>query len=143
MAIWFREDVSLDELNAMRANTMLDALGITFTAVGDDSLEGTMPVDDRTVQPFRILHGGANVALAETLGSLASWLCVDPDCFYCVGVEINANHLRAMREGMVTGVATPIHLGRSTHVWEVRIRDEQDRPVCVSRMTMAVLEKRT
>jgi len=143
MAIWFRDSVSVDEMNAMRANTMLDVLGIRFTAIGEDSLEGTMPVDDRTVQPFRILHGGANVALAETLGSLASWLCLDPDRFYCVGVEINANHLRAMREGMVIGVATPIHLGRSTHVWEVRIRDEQDRPVCVSRMTMAVLEKRT
>ncbi|MCC6485919.1 MAG: hotdog fold thioesterase [Candidatus Hydrogenedentes bacterium] len=143
MAIWFRDDISLDEINAMRSNTMLEVLGITFTAIGEDSLEGTMPVDDRTVQPFRILHGGANVALAETLGSLASWLCLDPDRFYCVGVEINANHLRAMREGMVTGVARPIHLGRSTHVWEVRIRDEQERPVCVSRMTMAVLEKRT
>ncbi|MCC6699560.1 MAG: hotdog fold thioesterase [Candidatus Hydrogenedentes bacterium] len=142
MAIWFRDSMSVDEMNAMRANTMLDVLGIRFTAIGEDSLEGTMPVDDRTVQPFRILHGGANVALAETLGSLASWLCLDPDRFYCVGVEINANHLRAMREGIVTGVATPIHLGRSTHVWEVRIRDEQDRPVCVSRMTMAVLEKR-
>ena len=142
MAIWFRDDVSVEEMNAMRAHTMLEVLGITFTAVGDDYLEGSMPVDDRTVQPFRILHGGANVALAETLGSLASWLCLDPERFYSVGLEINANHIRAMREGTVTGTAKPIHLGRSTHVWEVRIRDEQERPVCVSRMTMAVLEKR-
>ncbi len=116
-------------------------LGITFTAVGDDFLEGRMPVDERTVQPMGILHGGASVLLAETLGSCAASHCVDPVREACVGLDINANHLRTVRSGAVTGRATPIHVGRTTQVWAIDIRDEQERRVCVARLTMAVIAK--
>ncbi|MCL4693172.1 MAG: hotdog fold thioesterase, partial [Candidatus Hydrogenedentes bacterium] len=105
-------------------------------------LEATMPVDTRTVQPMGLLHGGASVVLAETLGSVASVLCIDTDTHYCVGLEVNANHIRAVRDGVVTGRVTPIHVGRSTHVWDIRIRDDRDRPVCVCRLTMAVLPRK-
>lgn len=116
-------------------------LGITFTAVGDDFLEGTMPVDARTVQPMGILHGGASVLLAETLGSCAASHCIDRSREMCVGLDINANHLRAVRSGAVRGRATPIHLGRMTQVWAIDICDDQERRVCVARLTMAVLPR--
>lgn len=121
---------------------MVDYLGITFTEVGDDYVKGTMPVDERTHQPFGVLHGGASVVLAETLGSTAANCCVDFERQYCVGLEVNANHLRAMREGTVTGTARPLHLGGSTQVWEIHIHDEEGRRVCASRLTMAVLDRR-
>jgi 1,4-dihydroxy-2-naphthoyl-CoA hydrolase len=116
-------------------------LGIEFTEFGDDFLRGRMPVDTHTRQPFGILHGGASVALAETLGSIAAGLVVDPDKYVVVGQEINANHVRAIRDGFVIGTARPLHLGRRSHVWEIRIADEQDRLVCISRITMFVMEK--
>jgi 1,4-dihydroxy-2-naphthoyl-CoA hydrolase len=122
-------------------NSAVATLGIAFTAVGDDFLEGCMPVDGRTVQPMGILHGGASVLLAETLGSCAASHCVDPARELCVGLDINANHLRAVRSGAVTGRATPLHLGRSTQVWSIDIRDDQDRRVCIARLTMAVIAK--
>ncbi|MEZ4768129.1 MAG: hotdog fold thioesterase [Caldilineales bacterium] len=123
----------------MANNTMIEHLGIEFIELGDDFLRARMPVDHRTVQPAGLLHGGASVALAETLGSAASFLCVDTTRFNVVGVEVNANHVRSARAGWVTGTARPIHLGRSTHVWEIRVVDAEERLVCISRLTMAVV----
>ena len=137
MTIWKR-DWAREQGHSRRADTLVGHLDIEVVEVGEDFVRGTMPVDARTHQPFGLLHGGASVALAETLGSIAANLAVD-ETHYCVGLEINANHLRAVRSGHVTGTARPIHLGRSTQVWDIRIHDEQDRPVCVSRLTMAVL----
>jgi len=131
----------LDTLARIHEGTAVAALGITFTAVGNDCLEGRMPVDTRTVQPMGILHGGASVLLAETLGSCAANHCVDAAQSVCVGLDINANHLRPARSGFVTGRATPLHLGRTTQVWEIDIRDEASRRVCIARLTMAVLAK--
>lgn len=140
MTIWFLE-ATPESLNAFSANTMAEHLAIEFTAIGEDSITARMPVDHRTVQPAGLLHGGASVALAETLGSVAATLCVDPATTSCVGLEINANHIRSVRSGFVTGVARPIHLGNSTHVWDIRIHDEQERLVCVCRLTIAVLKR--
>lgn len=133
--------LSVDDLNAWGQVNMMAHLDITYTEVGDDYLMATMPVDHRTKQPLGLLHGGATVALAETLGSTAATLCVDPETHYCVGVEINANHIRAVREGFVTGITRPIHLGRRTQVWQVDIHDAADRLIAVSRITLAVLER--
>lgn len=138
MAIWHKT-VTPAQLNARHAGTLNGALGIEITELGDDYIRGTMPVDERTKQPFGLLHGGASVSLAETLGSLGGWLTLPPDGGRVVGLEINANHLRAAREGRVTGTARPLHRGRSTQVWEIRIEDASARPVCVSRITLAVL----
>ena len=129
----------LDALNASGARSLVQHLGIQITELGEDFLRGTMPVDARTHQPYGLLHGGASVALAETLGSSAAMLTLDPARFRAVGLEINANHVRGMREGTVTGTAKALHLGRSTQVWEIRIEDERQRLVCVSRITMAVV----
>jgi len=136
----FRQDVTLDELNALSKGTLMEPLGIRFTELGADYLRGTMPVDARTHQPYGLLHGGASVALAETLGSSAGGLCVGPGQGV-VGIEINANHLRGVREGLVVGTARPIHVGRSTQVWEIKIEDERGRSVCISRLTLAVIDK--
>ena len=141
MAIW-SSPVDLDQLNAYQQDTLVSRLGINYTGVGEDWLAASMPVDARTKQPAGILHGGASVALAETLGSTGANLCVDREKTLCVGLEINANHLHAVRAGEVRGVARPLHLGGSTQVWEIRISDHKDRLVCVSRITMAVLDRR-
>lgn len=130
----------LDTLNALSRGTAIEALGIVFTAAGDDWLQATMPVDQRTLQPYGLLHGGASVLLAETLGSSAGNLCV-PASQVCVGLEINANHVRAVRGGQVTGTARPIHVGGRTQVWEIRIHDERDRLCCISRLTLAVVAR--
>ncbi|WP_422508763.1 hotdog fold thioesterase [Stenotrophomonas sp. GZD-301] len=135
----FREAVSIEALNALSRNTLIEHLGIVFTAAGDDWVSATMPVDERTRQPYGILHGGASVVLAETLGSSAGNLCVDTTQQVCVGLEINANHIRAMRGGLVTGTARAVHVGRSTHVWDIRIEDDAGRLVCTSRLTLAVV----
>ena len=138
MEIWkVRPDTAA--VMRMQEGTIAAVLGIEITEFGADFVKGTMPVDRRTHQPMGILHGGASVVLAESLGSMASNLCVDVSRFYCVGLDINANHIRAVRSGTVTGIARPIHLGRTTHVWEIRIEDEGGRLVCLSRLTMAVL----
>jgi 1,4-dihydroxy-2-naphthoyl-CoA hydrolase len=121
---------------------MVAHLGIEFTAIGEDYLEARMPVDHRTTQPLGLLHGGASVALAETLGSVAATCCIDPTTHFVVGLEINANHIRSVREGYVTGKTTPIHIGEKTHVWEIRISNEAGELVCISRITIAILEKR-
>lgn len=138
----FKKQVDLAAVDARGQNTMQGAIGIRITEVGDDFLRGTMPVDARTMQPFGLLHGGASVALAETLGSMAGWMCLPDDGSRCVGLEINANHLKAMRDGEVTGTARPLHLGRSTQVWEIRITDVDDALVCISRLTLAVVAAR-
>lgn len=135
----FRAPVDLQLVNELSRNTLIDHLGIVFTAAGDDWLQATMPVDARTKQPYGLLHGGASVVLAETLGSSAGNLCVDPSQQVCVGLEINANHLRAARSGVVTGTARALHVGRTTQVWEIRIEDEAGKPVCISRLTLAVV----
>jgi 1,4-dihydroxy-2-naphthoyl-CoA hydrolase len=141
MAIW-KKQPSLQQLEEWNVNTAAARLGIEFTEIGDDWLTARMPVDSRTVQPFGILHGGASVLLAETIGSCAANYCVDEDKAYCVGLDINANHMRAATQGWVTGTARPYHIGRSTQVWEIRIVDDAGRMVCISRLTMAVVKRK-
>jgi 1,4-dihydroxy-2-naphthoyl-CoA hydrolase len=131
----------LEKIRANGTKNLADTLGIEFTELTPARVVATMPVDTRTRQPFGILHGGASVALAETIASLGGAMNVDLEQFNVVGVEINANHIRAKRDGIVTGTGTPIHVGRSTQVWEVRIVDEAGRPICVSRCTLAVVPK--
>ena len=140
MGIWFRQ-FTVDELGKFQHDTMGEHLGIEVTDIGADYLEARMPVDGRTMQPDRILHGGASVALAETVASIAGTMNVDLEKFNVVGVEINANHIKAKRDGTVTGTATPIHVGRSTQVWQIVITDEQGKTVCISRCTLAVVPK--
>jgi 1,4-dihydroxy-2-naphthoyl-CoA hydrolase len=140
MAIWFRE-YTLQELNGIMNDTLISHLGIEIIEIGDDFLKARMPVDRRTRQPMGILHGGASVVLAETLGSGASNLAINRDEFYAVGLEINANHVRPVASGYVIGTARPLHLGKTTQVWEMQIRDEEGNLVCVSRMTNVVLKK--
>ncbi|MEP6882862.1 MAG: hotdog fold thioesterase [Dokdonella sp.] len=142
MAIW-KQSTDLDRINAFDQNTLVEHLGIRVTEIGDDYVRGTMPVDERTKQPFGLLHGGASVALAESLGSLAANLVLDSDKEMAVGLDINANHIRAATSGFVTGTAQPLHLGRSTQVWEIRIVDEGEHLVCISRLTMAVVPRRS
>ena len=141
MSIWFTQ-ATPEELNSGSNHTMVEHIGIEVIEVGDDWIKARMPVDRRTVQPFGLLHGGASVTLAESLGSVAANLCVDPEKKMCVGLEINANHVRSVRSGYVYGVTKPIHLGSSTQLWEIQIRDEEDQLVCISRLTMAVLNKK-
>jgi 1,4-dihydroxy-2-naphthoyl-CoA hydrolase len=132
-----------NELNAFGPNTLAESLGIVFTEVGDDYLVAKMPVDHRTHQPFGLLHGGASVALAETLGSVGAMCCLKDKNQYCVGLEINANHIKGIRSGFVRGTAKPIHVGKKTQVWEIKIVDDaSDELVCISRITMAVLNKK-
>ena len=140
--IWHDLNVSLDALNELSAGTLAATLGIEFTEIGQNHLRATMPVDTRTRQPYGLLHGGASTTLAETLGSIASAMVIDRKTQICVGISINANHIRSVREGFVHGVATPLHLGSSTHVWEIRIFDDDHNLICASRLTVAILEKR-
>ena len=134
----FRGHATLDDLNALSEGTAMQPLGIVFTEIGADYLRATMPVDARTRQPYGLLHGGASVLLAETLGSSAGNLCT-PEGRVCVGIEINANHLAAVRHGVVTGTARPLHVGGRTQVWEIRIEDDLGRLACISRLTLAVI----
>ena len=138
----FNSAVTIEKLNALSANTLVSHLGIEYTQVGEDFIEARMPVDHRTHQPLGLLHGGASVALAETLGSVAATCCVNPAVQYCVGLDINANHIKSVRTGFVTGTAKPIHIGKRTHVWEIKIVNEAQELVCISRITLAVLDKR-
>ena len=121
---------------------MVEHLGIEFLELGEKFISAKMPVDHRTHQPMGLLHGGASIALAETLGSVASSIIIDMDKFACVGLEINANHIKSARSGFVIGKATPIHLGKKTHVWDIKIRNEDDELICISRLTVAVIEKK-
>ena len=140
MSIW-RSLLTLEELNGNRDGTLVGHLGIFFTEIGDDFVRGTMPVDTRTVQPYGLLHGGASVALAETLGSTGAAMCVDAAEYQVVGQEINANHVRAARSGLVTGTARAVHLGGRTHVWSIEIVNDAQKLVCISRITMAVIKR--
>jgi 1,4-dihydroxy-2-naphthoyl-CoA hydrolase len=142
MAIWFKSDWNIEKLNQYSANTMNELIGIQFTEVGENYLKANMPVDNRTRQAYGLLHGGASVTLAETVGSVASIMVVDPDLYYCVGVEINANHLRSVKEGFVFATVIPLHLGLSSHVWEIKIVDKNEKPVCASRLTVFVKRKK-
>ncbi|WP_434361697.1 hotdog fold thioesterase [Parasalinivibrio latis] len=137
MSIW-KKPFTLESLNASSSNTLVEHLGIIYTSFDENSLSGTMPVVPHTHQPLGMLHGGASVVLAETLGSLAANMAVETNK-YCVGLDINANHIRSMRSGSVTGKAVPVHLGATTQVWQIDIRDERERMVCSSRLTMAVM----
>lgn len=138
--IWFQE-YTLEELNERSKGTMGEFLDMKFTEIGDDYLGMTMPVDNRTKQPYGLLHGGASAALAETIGSVASSLCINPDKQICVGIEINCNHIRGKKDGTVTAIVKPLHIGATTHVWDIKINDERDKLVCVSRLTVAILKK--
>ena len=140
MAIWHQQP-DLVKLNERGKNTAVESLGIVFTEIGDDYIKATMPVDHRTVQPMGLLHGGASVLLAESLGSIAANYCVNRDKFFCVGMEINANHLRSVKSGTVTGITRPLHLGATTQVWEIKIYNQAEKLVCVSRLTIAVVKR--
>lgn len=138
----FPEYLELDAINSMSKGCMVDHLGIKFTEIGDDYLVATMPVDHRTKQPMGLLHGGASVALAETMGSVGSTVTIDLNKQYAVGLEINTNHIKSAKSGLVTGVAKPVHLGRSTQVWGIEIKNSDDQLVAVSRITLAILDRK-
>ena len=142
MTIWFHKDLSLAHFGQLGKETMGEYLGIEWTELGDNFLKARMPVDHRTRQPYGLLHGGASCALAETIGSVASAMVVDHAKFFCVGLEINANHIRSAKEGFVTGIASPLHIGASTHVWDIKIYDEKEKLVCVCRLTVAVIARK-
>ncbi len=139
--IWFNPELKLEDLTQLGAGTMGEHLGIEWVELGEDFIRARMPVDHRTRQPYGLLHGGASVALAETLGSVGAALSVDPSRYIAVGMEINANHIRSVREGFVTGTTRPVHRGSTTQVWEIRIEDERGKLVCISRITVAILKQ--
>lgn len=139
MSIWFNKDISLDKISQYGKNTMSEFVGLKWVEIGDDFLKLSMPVNDTTRQPYGFLHGGASCVLAETIGSIGSALVIDMEKYYCVGLEINANHLRSVSEGVVTATAKPLHLGKSTHVWDIKIYDDKERLFCVSRLTVAII----
>ena len=140
MSIWFMP-ITLDDINLRSANTAASHLDIKFTEVGTDCLVATMPIGCKSVQPLGLLHGGISVALAETVASSAANYCVDQQEFYCVGLDINANHIKSVSKGIVTATTCPIHIGRKTHVWEIKINDDSDSLVCISRLTVAVISR--
>ena len=140
MSIWFKE-FSPEDLNKRSENTLAAFLDIQFIAIGEDTLTATMPASARTKQPLGIVHGGANVVLAETIASTGANAVIDLSLYYCVGLEINANHIRSVREGLITGIAKPIHLGRTTQVWQIDIYNEVGKLTCSSRMTAAVVKR--
>ncbi len=142
MSIWFKPNLSLGDLPDLSKGTMSAALGMEWVSVGNDYLEMKMSVNENTIQPYGLLHGGASCALAETIGSIGSHLAVDSSLFLCVGLEINANHIGSVRSGYVTARAMPIHLGRSTHVWDIRINSDGGKLVCVSRLTVAIIPRK-
>ncbi len=142
MSIWFNKQISIELLNKIGDNNMGHHIGIEFVEAGEDYLLAKMPVDYRTMQPYGLLHGGASVVLAETLGSVASHFVINNELFQAVGIEVNANHIRSAKAGYVTGKCSPLHIGGSTHVWEIKITDEDGKLVCVSRLTVAIIKKR-
>ncbi len=138
----FKTGITLESLRQMSKGTMLEHLGIEFLEIGNDYLTARMPVNEKTMQPFGILHGGASVSLAETLGSMAASLSIDSNEKICVGIEINSNHIKSVREGHVIGKTTPIHVGKSTQIWEIRITNSDNQLINISRLTLAVIDKR-
>ena len=141
MNIWFDKNVHIDQLNAMSKHTIAQVLGIEFIEISEDFIKAKMPVDHRTHQPFGLLHGGASAVLAETLGSVASYLCVDSSTKATVGIEINCNHIRSVKKGHVTGITKALHIGTTIQVWEINIYDDREKLVCTSRLTVAVIKK--
>ena len=141
MPVWFNKSLCLGDILPLGPDTMAGHLGMEWVAIGEDYLQMKMPVDHRTKQPYGLLHGGASCALAETVGSVASSLVIDPARFICVGLDINANHVRSARAGYVTATAIPLHIGASTHVWDIKIVDEREKLICISRLTVAILKK--
>jgi 1,4-dihydroxy-2-naphthoyl-CoA hydrolase len=139
LSIW-KKTADIEELHRLRRNTLNNVVGIRLTEIGEDYIKAVMPVDERTRQPTGVLHGGASAVLAESIGSLGSYLAIGPDK-RCVGLEINANHIRSIADGWVTGIARPVHMGRSTHVWDIRITDEQESLICIARLTMAIINQ--
>ena len=142
MSIWFNESANIEQLHELSKGTMSEHIGIVFTEIGENFLKAKMPVDHRTQQPYGLLHGGASATFAETLGSVASALVIDNSISICVGLEINANHIRGVKEGFVYGTVVPLHIGGSTHVWEIKIYNDQEKLVCVSRLTVSILKKK-
>lgn len=142
MAIWFNSSLKVEHLQSFAKETMNDYIGIEFIELGENYIKAKMPVDHRTVQAYGLLHGGASATLAETVASVGSAMVLDPSIFFCVGLEINANHISGVREGFVVATAIPLHLGNSTHVWDIKIHDHKEKLVCVSRLTVAILKKR-
>ncbi len=140
--IWFKKDINIGDLNSFAPRTMSHHLGMEWIEIGSDYLKMKMPVDERTRQPYGLLHGGASCALAETVGSVGSHLVIDPEKHLCVGLEINANHIRSARSGFVTATALPLHIGKSTHVWDIKIHDDENKLICVCRLTVAIIEKK-
>jgi 1,4-dihydroxy-2-naphthoyl-CoA hydrolase len=138
--IWFKS-INIDDLNKSSRHSLVAHLGIEYTEIGENYLCGRMPVDERTMQPYGILHGGASVVLAETLGGAAAIMCLNPEEKIAVGLEINANHLRSVKSGFVYGKAEPLHIGKSTHVWQISMHNEANQPTCISRITIAILDK--
>lgn len=141
MSIWFKKDLKVQDFLHLGKNTMSEFLEMEFIEIGSDFLKMQMPVTNKTKRPFGILHGGASVALAETVGSFASALVVDSSFKKCVGLEINANHIKSVSEGFVIATCKPIHLGRSTHVWDIQIHSHEQKLVCISRLTVAILDR--
>ena len=141
MSIWKQAGLTIADLNSMNKNTLAETLNMEFMEIGDNFLKLRMPVNSTNHQPYGLLHGGASAALAETIGSVASWMCIDAEKQICVGMEINCNHIRGIRQGMVIATASPLHLGATSHVWDIRIKDESEKLICVSRLTVAVLKK--
>ena len=141
-SIWFNKSLKMADFETMHEGTMSQHLGMEWVELGDDYIKMKMPVDSRTKQPYGLLHGGASCTLAETVGSLAAQLVLDPNKFICVGLEINANHIRSARHGYVTGMATPLHLGNTTHVWDIKIYDDSEKLICVSRLTVVILKRK-
>lgn len=140
-SIWFDKSITVEKIKSLSNNSMIEHLGLEWSELGDNYIKAKLPVDHRTRQPFGLLHGGASCMLAETLGSYASHLVVDAEKFFCVGLEINANHVRGVKDGFVEGICTPIHLGNSSHIWDIKIYDEKGKLACISRLTVAILKK--
>lgn len=141
MSIWKNKELTVEDLNNWNTKTMAQHLEMRYVEIGEDFLKMSMPVNDKTHQPYGLLHGGASAALAETIGSVSSALCIDTDRQICVGIEINCNHIRGVKDGLVYAISKPLHIGASTHVWDIRITDERDKLICVSRLTVAILPK--
>ncbi|MEO9144537.1 MAG: hotdog fold thioesterase [Ginsengibacter sp.] len=139
MSIWFHKRITIDDIRDIDKNTMAEFLGLRWVEIGDDFLKLSMPVNNTTRQPYGFLHGGASCVLAETIGSVGSALIIDREKYFCVGLEINANHLRSVSDGIVTATAKPLHIGRSTHVWDIRIYNDKETLFCVSRLTVAIV----
>lgn len=142
-SIWFKKDLTLEQMNKFSKNTLVSHIGIELTKLGEDSLEGTMPVDERTFQPARLLHGGASCVLAETLGSIAANMCIDTNEKMAVGQHIEATHLRSATKGLVRGVAKQIYMGRSSQTWRIEIYNDDNKLICDSKIIMAIINKKS